>query len=385
MLNKRIYFDNAATSIRKSQAVADAMAEVLTSGRYGNPGRAGHEESLESYRLTMTTRDAIKSFLNVPENFEVVFTKSATESLNLVIKGLLRPGDHVITTDLEHNSVLRPIYELEKDGVTRDILPIDKNGELQVDKLESLIRPNTKMIVVTHASNVLGNVVDIKKIGEFCRKHHLLFVVDATQTVGAYPIDLSKVQCDAICFSGHKSLEGPTGIGVLVAKSDLQIRPLLTGGSGIETFSHSQPSGLPDELEAGTLNIVGIAGLNAAIQEINKIGVYNIVEKISDLRNFCIAELEKIPEVTIYGAKNNEHTGVIAFNFANVDSQVLATILSEEYGIDVRGGYHCAPLVHESLTTKETGMVRVSFSKDNTRKEVETLISALKELRKTVN
>lgn len=374
-----IYFDNAATTMRKPEQVVEAVTKAMCS--FGNAGRGVHEATLNANRLLYDTRQKLADFFGGENPEQIVFTNNSTESLNLAIKGILEKGDHVITTQLEHNSVLRPLYEMEQRGVELTILPCDKKGRIHLPDFEREICTNTKAIICTHASNVTGNVVDLAKIGEIARRHGILFVVDASQTAGVFPIDVQKMKIDLLCFTGHKSLLGPQGTGGLYVRKGVTVRPLKTGGSGVKTFSKTHPAEMPTALEAGTLNGHGLAGLHAALSYLEQVGIDGIREKEQQLMWRFYEGVRNIDGITVYGDfETKERCPIVTLNLLDYDAGMVSDELFQEYGIATRPGAHCAPLMHEALGTVEQGAVRFSFSHFNTEEEIDTAIAALKEM-----
>ena len=374
-----IYLDNAATTMHKPKEVIDAVVEAMTS--LGNAGRGANEASLSAARIIYDAREKLCRFFNGEDPRQIVFTSNSTESLNIAIKGLLEPGDHVITTMLEHNSVLRPLYEMEKKGVALTIIKADKKGRFSLEEMEAAIRPETKMIVCTNGSNLTGNYVDIGKVGEMAHRHDVLFVVDASQTAGVFPIDVRNMQVDVLCFTGHKGLLGPQGTGGMYVREGLAIRPLKSGGSGVQTYSKTHPREMPTALEAGTLNGHGIAGLRAAVEYIEKTGLDVIRAKEQELMWRFYEGVKEIPGVTVYGDfDSRERCAIVSLNIGDYDSSEVSDALLTEYGISTRPGGHCAPLMHEALGTVEQGAVRFSFAHSNTEEEVDIAINAVREL-----
>ena len=374
-----IYLDNAATTMHKPKEVIDAVVEAMTS--LGNAGRGANEASLSAARIIYDAREKLCRFFNGEDPRQIVFTSNSTESLNIAIKGLLEPGDHVITTMLEHNSVLRPLYEMEKKGVALTIIKADKKGRFSLEEMEAAIRPETKMIVCTNGSNLTGNYVDIGKVGEMAHRHDVLFVVDASQTAGVFPIDVRNMQVDVLCFTGHKGLLGPQGTGGMYVREGLAIRPLKSGGSGVQTYSKTHPREMPTALEAGTLNGHGIAGLRAGVEYIEKTGLDNIRAREQELMWRFYEGVKEIPGVTVYGDfHSRERCAIVSLNIGDYDSSEVSDALLTEYGISTRPGGHCAPLMHEALGTVEQGAVRFSFAHSNTEEEVDIAINAVREL-----
>lgn len=374
-----IYLDNAATTMHKPKEVIDAVVEAMTS--LGNAGRGANEASLSAARIIYDAREKLCRFFNGEDPRQIVFTSNSTESLNIAVKGLLEPGDHVITTMLEHNSVLRPLYEMEKKGVALTIIKADKKGRFSLEEMEAAIRPETKMIVCTNGSNLTGNYVDIGKVGEMAHRHDVLFMVDASQTAGVFPIDVRNMQVDVLCFTGHKGLLGPQGTGGMYVREGLAIRPLKSGGSGVQTYSKTHPREMPTALEAGTLNGHGIAGLRAAVEYIEKTGLDAIRAKEQELMWRFYEGVKEISGVTVYGDfDSRERCAIVALNIGDYDSSEVSDALLTEYGISTRPGGHCAPLMHEALGTVEQGAVRFSFAHSNTEEEVDIAINAVREL-----
>lgn len=374
-----IYFDNAATTMKKPDCVIQAVVQAMTS--MGNSGRGSHEASLDASRVIYETRELLASYFHAEDPRQVAFTLNSTESLNTAILGLLGAGDHVITTVMEHNSVLRPLYRLEKEGASLSFLPCDERGRLCYEKLDACLRKETRAVVCTHASNLTGNSVDLQRIGDFCRAHHLLFIVDASQSAGVLPIDMQKMGIDVLCFTGHKGLYGPQGTGGLCVRKGLTVRPLKSGGIGIQTYRKEHPLEMPTALEAGTLNGHGIAGLHAALLYLNQIGTEEIHRREKALMDRFYRGVKDVDGVTVYGDFDDENrTAVVALNIRDYDSSEVSDNLAETYGICTRPGAHCAPLMHQSMGTVDQGMVRFSFSLFNTEEEIDIGIRAVKEL-----
>lgn len=374
-----IYLDNAATSYRKPQVVIDAVCVALSG--MGNAGRGAHKAALDASRLAYETRCMLSDLFGGYGAENVAFTSNSTEALNTAITGLFGRGDHVITTALEHNSVLRPLYRLEENGMELTILQADSKGCVDYEEFERNIRPNTKAIVCTHGSNLTGNLLDIKMIGDIARRHGLLFIVDASQTAGTFPIDMREMHIDTLCITGHKGLMAPQGIGALLIRDGLEIRPLKVGGSGIHTYDHAHPAEMPTRLEAGTLNMHGIAGLHAALQHLSDIGMDVIREKELSLAKAFYEGVRTIPGITVYGDFSvSERAPIVSLNIRDYDSSEVSDTLFVDYEIQTRPGGHCAPLMHEALGTVEQGAVRFSFNWFNTEAEVQAAVEAIREL-----
>ncbi len=347
----------------------------------GNAGRGASAPALDASRVIYDTREKLARLFHAGDARHIVFTANSTESLNIAIKGLFSEGDHVITTVMEHNSVLRPLYECRERGTELTILGCDGKGNISYEEMEAAVRENTKAVVCTHASNLTGNMIGLERVGRIARRHGLLFVADASQTAGVYPIDVEEMQIDVLCFTGHKSLLGPQGTGGMYVREGVRIRPLLSGGSGIDTYNEKHPAEMPTALEAGTLNGHGIAGLGAAVSWIEKTGMDRIREKEMSLMRRFYAGVSSIPGVRVYGDfEADKRAPVVALNILDYDSSEVSDELSTEYGIITRPGAHCAPLMHRALGTVEQGAVRFSFSCYNTEEEVDLAINAVREL-----
>ena len=374
-----IYMDNAATTLQKPECVAKAVVNAMNS--FGNAGRGLNDASMGASRVVYDTREKLCRLFHGENPKQFAFTSNATESLNTAIQGLIGPGDHVITTMLEHNSVLRPLYEREAVGVELTILKCDTYGNISYEEIEAAVRENTKAIVCTHGSNLTGNLTDIGRIGAIAKKHGILLIADASQTAGLIPIDVQEMQIDVLCFTGHKGLYGPQGTGGIYVRPGVEIKPLKRGGSGIETYNKNHPTQMPTALEAGTLNSHGIAGLNAALTYIEETGVEHICQLALERMWQFYEGVCDIPGVTVYGDfSGKERVPIVSLNIEGFDSAEVSDELLTEYGIATRAGGHCAPLMHEALGNVEQGAVRFSFSHFNTQEEVEKAISAIREL-----
>lgn len=374
-----IYMDSSATSFLKPPQVAEAVCRAFQT--VGNAGRGAHAATLGASRMIYDTREKLAGLFHIADPSRICFTCNATESLNIAVHGLICGGGHVITTACEHNSVLRPLYVKEQEGTSLSILPADEKGRIDYERLEDLRRKDTKAVVITHASNLTGNVTDLFKISAFTRRYGLLLIVDASQTAGSIPIDVEEMGIDVLCFTGHKGLMGPQGTGGIYVRKGLSPRPLKVGGSGVHSFDKMHPADMPTALEAGTLNAHGIAGLNAAIDFINETGVGAIHEKEDALARRFIKGMADIPQVILYGDLEADlRAPIVSLNIGDLDSASVSDILWEDYEICVRAGAHCAPLMHHALGTVGQGAVRFSFSYFNTEDEVDTAIRAIREI-----
>lgn len=374
-----IYLDSSATSFLKPPQVAEAVFRSFNT--IGNAGRGAHAPTLNASRLIYDTREKLAALFGTPDPSRIAFTCNATEALNTAIHGAIHPGEHVITTACEHNSVLRPLYLKEKEGTELTIILADKKGRIRYDLLESSVKSNTSAIVLTHASNLSGNVTDLAFVSNFAKKHGLLLIVDASQTAGSLPINVVKMGIDILCFTGHKGLFGPQGTGGLYVREGLTLSPLKSGGSGIHSFDRQHPTDMPTALEAGTLNGHGIAGLNAGLDYILSTGVKNIHAKEISLARRFVNGISDISDLKLYGDIDAPlRTPIISLNIGNMSSASVSDILWEDYEICVRAGAHCAPLMHKTFGTEKQGAVRFSFSCFNTEAEIDTAIQAMHEI-----
>lgn len=374
-----IYLDNAATTLHKPPQVMDAVVRAMTA--MGNAARGAHGGALEAARTVYNTRVKLARLFGCPRPDHVIFTANSTEALNIAISGLIRPGDHVITTNCEHNSVLRPLYRLEEGGAALDVVPADRLGRVAYEDLEALLRPDTRAVVCTHASNLTGNVLDIARIGEMARRRGALLIVDASQTAGALPIDMEAMGIDVLCFTGHKGLMGPQGTGGLCVRPGVEIEPWKVGGSGVHSYDRRQPREYPTRLEAGTLNGHGIAGLSAALDFLQEVGLEAIEAKEHALMDRFYQAVSAMDGVTVYGDFSQaRRSAIVSLNIRDYDSAAVSDELSETYGIATRPGAHCAPRMHQALGTTDRGAVRFSFSWFNTQEEVDEAIRAVGQL-----
>ncbi len=378
-----IYFDNAATSYPKPKEVIEAIID-FTENIGASPGRSGHRLSIEAARILYQCRESLAELFNSSDPLRIIFTLNGTEAINLVLKGLLHSGDHVITSSMEHNAVMRPLRELEKKRVQVQAIPCSADGALEPEDIEKAIKENTALIVLNHASNVTGTVLPIHSVGEIARKRNILFLVDAAQTAGAYPLDMKKDNIDLLAFTGHKSLFGPTGTGGLVIGDSVDIHrisPLKTGGTGSRSESENHPDFLPDLYESGTSNIVGIAGLNAGINCILKKGIRQIHQQEMSLTNKLISGLKEIPGITVYGKEDIENrVAVVSFNIQNQSPSDIGLKLDEEYDLMCRVGLHCSPAAHKTIGTFPTGTVRFGMSFFNTDEDIQKAVMGVSKI-----
>ena len=378
------YFDNAATTFPKPEVVYRKIMEAME-GYGANPGRSGHKLALKMNRGIYDTRLSLSQLFNIGNPMNLIFTFNCTESLNLAIKGLLKPGDHVITTSMEHNSVLRPIKYMEKFGVETTIVSANLLGEINPDDIKNSIKKNTKLIVTTHISNLTGTIMPIKEIGDIAKEKGILYLVDAAQSAGVYSLDVTSMNIDMIAFPGHKGLLGPQGTGGLYIKEGLEIQETLQGGTGSMSESLLQPDMSPDRYESGTPNGPGIIGLGAGVEYIKSKGIDNIRKHEESLTKYFLEEASKINGIKLYGPCDiNKQAAVVSLNIKDYDSSEIAYILDEQYDIMVRPGLHCAPLAHKTIGTFDQGVVRFSFSPFNTMEEIEYAIKSLREIAKEV-
>jgi len=376
---KYIYLDNASTTFPKAPNVANAMSDYLTN--YGiNINRGSYALAYDVEDIIYTTRQRLNNVFNGHDPSHVTFTQNVTMSLNMVIKGLLKAGDHILVSSMEHNAVMRPLTQLLDKGITFDIISCDVTGSIQLESIETLIRPNTVAMIINHASNVCGTVQPIESIGAICKAHNLHFIVDAAQTAGVIPIDVKACHIDALCFTGHKGLLGPQGIGGIIFTKEMAqtLTPLIAGGTG--SFSHleTMPTNMPDAFEAGTLNLPGIIGLNEGLSYIESVGMENIHNHELALTKTFLEGLRSITGVNIIGKQDiQDRTAVVSITIDGMDPASIAYELESTYHIMTRVGLHCAPRAHQTLGTYPEGTVRFSFGYANTLEEVDIALSAL--------
>jgi len=377
-----IYLDNSATSWPKPPNVIEAITSYMTD--FGaSPGRSGHHFSVKAAKEVFETRELLASLFNAPSSDRVIFTANATQAINTALFGLLKKGDHVIISHMEHNSVIRPLRHLEQNGIIElSIIDCDREGYINPETLKNSFKSNTKLVVTIHGSNVTGTIQPIKQIGEICKSKNILYMVDASQSAGILPIDLQNDNIDILAFTGHKELYGPTGIGGLCIKNDIQIESLLHGGTGSKSEIETHPLFYPDSLEAGTLNTAGIIGLKAGVQYILDQGMDNILKKQIQLTDYFLSKLKEIDNIILYGPDLGEvRIPIISLNIKNSMPSDVAFILDKEYGIMTRAGLHCSPLAHKTIGTFPHGAVRFSLSCFTTEEEINYTIDKIKKIR----
>ncbi|MGE0089893.1 MAG: aminotransferase class V-fold PLP-dependent enzyme [Bacteroidales bacterium] len=377
-----IYLDNSATSWPKPPSVIDAISNYLNNYG-GSPGRSGHHFTIKAATEVFETRELLASLFNAPSSDRVIFTANATQAINTALFGLLKKGDHVIISHMEHNSVIRPLRHLEQKRVIElSIIDCDKEGYINLENLKNSFKSNTKLVVTIHGSNVTGTIQPIRKIGEICKSKNVLYMVDASQSAGILPIDFQNDNIDILAFTGHKELYAPSGIGGLCIKNDIQIDSLLHGGTGSKSETETHPLFYPDRLEAGTLNTVGIIGLKAGLQYILDQGMDNILKKQIQLTEYFISKLKELDDVTIYGPINTkDRLPIISLNIKTKMPSDVAFMLDKEYGIMTRAGLHCSPLAHKTIGTFPHGTIRFSLSCFTTEEEINYTIDKIKKIR----
>ena len=379
-MDKEYYFDNSATSNPKPKAVLEKVQEALISFN-GNPGRSGYKKAVEIDRAIYNVRVKTAEFFNIKDPLKIAFTSNASESLNFAVKGAGLSDCHIISSVLEHNSVLRPLHYLrDEKNVSLSFVSPHKDSEDFLKEIKSLINEKTKAVVLNHISNVTGYIADIEAVGKLCREKNLLFIVDASQSAGFLKIDVEKFNIDILCFTGHKSLFGIQGTGGIYIREGISLNPLLEGGTGSFSKLPRQPKRMPELLECGTLNTPGILSLGAGIDFINSVGLENIKNHEYALTKRFIDKISEIKNITIYGYKDIFRGAVVSLNIKNISSSDLSAVLDEEFNICTRSGFHCAPLAHKFYDTYETGMVRFSFGYFNTAEEIDYAAEALKEI-----
>ena len=381
---KRVYLDNGSTSYPKAPGVGEAVRTLIEESGT-NVNRGGYEAAYAAEDVIIETREKLCKLFNFDKLRNVIFTPSITYSLNYVIKGYLRSGDHVLVSSMEHNAMMRPLTQMTEQGVSFDRIPCNRDGELMVDAIESMIRPNTKAIMMLHASNVCGTLMPLEQVGEICQRHGIKFIVDAAQTAGSIAIDMKAMHIDVLTFTGHKSLLGPQGIGGFLVSDEVakEMIPLVTGGTGSVSDSEIQPDFMPDKFESGTQNIPGIYGLHAALSYLEKTGIENIHAHEMEL---CGAFIEKIdglnnPNIRLVGTRKMDQRGpVVSLDFIGQDNAEISFRLDSEYGISTRCGMHCAPNAHKTLETYPQGTVRFAFGFQNTMEDVDYAVDAIRKI-----
>ncbi|ADG81342.1 aminotransferase class V-fold PLP-dependent enzyme [Thermincola potens] len=376
-----VYLDNAATSFPKPEVVYRAVDEFMRTVGV-NAGRGAYKQALEADRIIYETRRSLARLFNIKDVSRIVFTFNVTESLNLAMKGILKPGDHVITSSMEHNAVWRPLKVLEKElGIGITVVQCDSEGNFNPQQVKDALTEKTKLIVLIHASNVTGTVMPIAEVGSIARENNIPLLVDAAQTAGLYPIDVEAMNIDLLAFTGHKGLMGPMGTGGLYIREGILINPLKEGGTGGDSILEHQPDSLPDRYEAGTPNVSGIAGLGAAVKFILNEGVEKIHNKEAALTVYALRKLSELDGITLYGPRDNKsRVGVISLNIMDIPSPKIGHILDEKYGIMVRTGLHCAPCAHRTIGTVDRGTVRLGLGFFNTQEDIDLFVEAVQEI-----
>lgn len=379
---EQIYFDNGSTSFPKAPGVAEAMFEHLKKGAY-NINRGNYKGAYDVADMVLDTRELLAELFHAEDSRHVIFTPGITWSLNMFLKGFLKPGDHVLTTSMEHNAVMRPLTQLGKIGVTYDMVPANAEGVVEVEEFVSRIRENTKAVIVLHASNVCGTVMPIREIGAMCKEYGLFFAVDAAQSAGTIPVDMQLDGIDFLAFTGHKGLLGPQGIGGFIISERLNkvMEAFVSGGTGSHSDLLEVPEELPDKYESGTMNLPGIAGLHAALLYLKETGVEEIHRKKMELTEYFLQRVKAYPTVRVVGKKGiSERIAVVSLDFIGRDNGMIAFELEQKYGIMTRVGLHCAPMAHQSLNTFPEGTVRFAFGFFNTKEEIDVCMRAFREM-----
>lgn len=375
------YFDNAATTINKPEKVAQTLYDSIMDSNLGNASRGSHGYALNALEKLYEVRSIINGFLGGDSPSNVVLCPNVTHALNLVIQSLIEPGDHVITTDSEHNSVLRPLYCLEQKGVQLSFLALDEQADVIFDDLEDFVKPSTKALIIQHASNVSGNLNQLHPLAKFCYDRGIYFIVDGAQSVGCIDFTLKSIDYPIIyCFTGHKSLHGPQGTGGMVIKGKYPFKQVFSGGAGMNSFEATQPYMIPELFEYGTLNIHSNIALAEAVKYIKGIGMQEVEQQLRSLSNHFYSEIKKIEGIKLYGNFSGRRVPIVSFNIGEKSSTYISDLLWNKYAIAVRGGFHCAPRYHKSLNTHQQGQIRFSFSGSNHLEEVDYAINAVKEL-----
>lgn len=378
----KIYFDNGSTSFPKAPGVGDAVRELIEFGCY-NINRGGYDGAYELADTVLDTREMLCSMFNFHLSRNVVFTPSITFSLNYIIKGFLKPGDHVIVSSMEHNALMRPLTQMLQHGITFDAAQCDADGTLDPAKVEELILPNTKAVFMLHSSNICGTFLPIAAIGAICKKHGIKFIVDAAQTAGVFPIDMQAMNIDVLCFTGHKGLRGPQGIGGFLLTEEMVklVTPIISGGTGSRSDSENLPEFMPDRFEAGTMNLPGIIGLHAALTYLNTYGISKIAAKELELTQEFIDGAKLLSGVRILGRLDIKNRApIVSLDFENRDNAEIAFLLDSKYGVMTRCGLHCSPRAHKSIGTFPQGTVRFSFSHHNTSEEIKACLAGIRQI-----
>lgn len=383
---ERIYLDNAATSFPKPKSVAESMYRYLTEVGT-NIGRGGYESAYQAEDAVYDCRERLCRLFHGKDPANVVFTQNITLSLNILFKGLLRRGDHALVSSMEHNAVMRPLRQLEREGVSFTRIPADRFGGMHLSALPELLQENTRILICTHASNVNGRIQPLRALGEFCREKGILFIVDSAQTAGVLDIDMEKLHIDALAFTGHKGLLGPQGIGGFLLREGLssEITPLISGGTGSISHTEEIPDFMPDRFEAGTLNLPGIYGLSAALRWLEETGLATIREKEQALCHRFLRGIDGLPNIRLIGRKKDADTespymAVLSLQISGQDIAEVADKLDRQYGIACRVGLHCAPHAHKTLGSFPEGSLRFSFGYFNTEEEIDRAVQAIQEL-----
>ena len=379
---ERIYLDNASTSFPKAEGVAEAVYHYIKDCGC-NINRGGYDEAYQAEEIVLRTRQQLTELFHGPDCRNVVFTRNITESLNVLLKGFLKAGDHVLVSAMEHNAVMRPLSQLTEQDVSFDRIPCMADGTLDVSAMDRLLRENTRAVVMLHASNVCGTLIPVETVGAFCHAHGLRFILDTAQTAGVFPIDMEAMHIDALAFTGHKGLLGPQGIGGFILQPDMVplVQPLIAGGTGSISHEEQMPSFMPDRFEAGTMNLPGIMGLHAALRWLEQETIDAVRSHELELTERFLSGALDIPCLRVVGRQDIAgRAGVVSVVPENADPALVADALGREYGIMVRVGLHCAPNAHKTLGTFPTGTIRFSFGRWNTPQQVDTALSALREL-----
>lgn len=381
-MSKKVYVDNGSTSFPKAPGVPEAVETLLKKGAF-NVNRGSYEGAYEVEEMILETREQIAELFGAQSSRQVVFTPGITWSLNLLLLGLLHPGDHVVVSGMEHNAVMRPLHMLEKQGIVYSVAEADKEGTVSAASVERKIQDSTRLVLMIHASNVCGTIQPVEEIGRICMEKGIFFAVDTAQTAGSVPLEMEAWGIDFLAFTGHKGLRGPQGIGgfLISEKLDREMNPIITGGTGSHSDSLEQPGELPDKYESGTMNIPGIAGLHAALSYIEVTGIKRIAEKKRMLTEEFLEGVKKIPGISIVGKQGTKgRAAVVSLDFPQHDNAMVAFELEQKYGIMTRVGLHCAPEAHKSLGTFPKGTVRFSFSEENTSEEIRYVLKAMEKV-----